>query len=74
MSFVCRVPTFSASAQAHPALALRKEITMVNVQLPDGSVRSFEQAVTIAEVAANIGPGLALSLIHIWTLPTSDLV
>jgi threonyl-tRNA synthetase len=32
---------------------------MVNVQLPDGSVRSFEQPVTIAEVAANIGPGLA---------------
>ncbi len=32
---------------------------MVNVQLPDGSIRSFEQAVTIAEVAANIGPGLA---------------
>ncbi len=32
---------------------------MVNVQLPDGSVRSFEQSVTIAEVAANIGPGLA---------------
>ena len=32
---------------------------MINVQLPDGSVRSFEQPVTIAEVAANIGPGLA---------------
>jgi threonyl-tRNA synthetase len=32
---------------------------MVNVQLPDGSIRSFEQPVTIAEVAANIGPGLA---------------
>ncbi len=32
---------------------------MVNIQLPDGSIRSFEQAVTIAEVAANIGPGLA---------------
>ncbi|MBM3342867.1 MAG: threonine--tRNA ligase [Betaproteobacteria bacterium] len=32
---------------------------MVNVKLPDGSVRAFEQAVTIAEVAASIGPGLA---------------
>ena len=32
---------------------------MVNVQLPDGSIRSFEQPVSIAEVAANIGPGLA---------------
>jgi threonyl-tRNA synthetase len=32
---------------------------MVNVQLPDGSVRSFAQPVTVAEVAASIGPGLA---------------
>jgi threonyl-tRNA synthetase len=32
---------------------------MVNVQLPDGSVRSFDKPVTIAEVAASIGPGLA---------------
>ena len=32
---------------------------MVNVKLPDGSVRSFEQAVTVADVAAAIGPGLA---------------
>ena len=32
---------------------------MVNVHLPDGSVRSFEQALTVAEVAASIGPGLA---------------
>ncbi|MDB5805975.1 MAG: thrS [Betaproteobacteria bacterium] len=32
---------------------------MVSVQLPDGSKRSFEQPVTVAEVAASIGPGLA---------------
>ena len=32
---------------------------MVNVKLPDGSVRSFDNAVTVAEVAASIGPGLA---------------
>ena len=32
---------------------------MVNVQLPDGSVRSFEHSLSIAEVAASIGPGLA---------------
>jgi threonyl-tRNA synthetase len=38
---------------------LRKESIMVNVQLPDGSIRSFDHPVTIAEVAANIGPGLA---------------
>ena len=32
---------------------------MVNVTLPDGSVRQFESAVTVAEVAASIGAGLA---------------
>src|SRR4051812_12446247 len=32
---------------------------MVNVKLPDGSVRSYENPVTVAEVAASIGPGLA---------------
>ncbi|MCE1243380.1 threonine--tRNA ligase [Oryzomicrobium sp.] len=32
---------------------------MVNVQLPDGSVRSFDKPVSVAEVAASIGAGLA---------------
>ncbi|MFN3716024.1 MAG: threonine--tRNA ligase [Thiobacillus sp.] len=32
---------------------------MVNVTLPDGSVRRFDSAVTVAEVAASIGAGLA---------------
>ena len=32
---------------------------MVNVKLPDGSVRSFDKPVAVAEVAAAIGPGLA---------------
>ena len=32
---------------------------MVQVKLPDGSVRPFEKAVSVAEVAASIGPGLA---------------
>ena len=32
---------------------------MPNIRLPDGSVRQFEQAVTVADVAANIGAGLA---------------
>jgi threonyl-tRNA synthetase len=32
---------------------------MVNVKLPDGSVRSYQQALTVSEVAASIGPGLA---------------
>ncbi|MCC7486246.1 MAG: threonine--tRNA ligase [Burkholderiales bacterium] len=32
---------------------------MVNIRLPDGSVRSFDGPVTVAEVARAIGPGLA---------------
>ncbi len=32
---------------------------MVQITLPDGSQRNFEQAVTVAEVAASIGAGLA---------------
>jgi len=32
---------------------------MVNVTLPDGSVRQFESPVTVAQVAASIGAGLA---------------
>ncbi|OMV41366.1 threonine--tRNA ligase, partial [Burkholderia pseudomallei] len=32
---------------------------MVSIRLPDGSVRQYEHPVTVAEVAASIGPGLA---------------
>ena len=32
---------------------------MISVQLPDGSKRTFEHPVTVAQVAAAIGPGLA---------------
>src|SRR5687768_8808698 len=32
---------------------------MVNITLPDGSVRKFDDAVTVRDVAASIGPGLA---------------
>jgi threonyl-tRNA synthetase len=32
---------------------------MINISLPDGSVRSFEHPVSGAEIAASIGPGLA---------------
>jgi threonyl-tRNA synthetase len=32
---------------------------MINITLPDGAVRSYEQPVTVAEVAASIGAGLA---------------
>ena len=34
---------------------------MVSIQLPDGSRREFTEPVTVAEVAASIGPGLAKS-------------
>ncbi|MBX3652517.1 MAG: threonine--tRNA ligase, partial [Burkholderiales bacterium] len=32
---------------------------MINIKLPDGSIRSYENPVTVAEVAASIGAGLA---------------
>ncbi|MEN8720590.1 MAG: TGS domain-containing protein, partial [Oceanococcaceae bacterium] len=32
---------------------------MPRIQLPDGSVREFNQPVSVADVAADIGPGLA---------------
>ncbi|MBX9902253.1 MAG: threonine--tRNA ligase [Burkholderiaceae bacterium] len=32
---------------------------MISIRLPDGSQRQFEQAVTVAQVAASIGTGLA---------------
>ncbi|OSI25379.1 threonine--tRNA ligase [Neisseria dumasiana] len=32
---------------------------MINITLPDGSVRQFEQPVSVSEVAASIGAGLA---------------
>ncbi|MBI3055863.1 MAG: threonine--tRNA ligase [Betaproteobacteria bacterium] len=32
---------------------------MVNVKLPDGTIRPFDKPVSVAEVAAAIGPGLA---------------
>ena len=32
---------------------------MISIQLPDGSTREFPGPVTVAEVAASIGPGLA---------------
>src|SRR3977135_3467568 len=32
---------------------------MINISLPDGSVRSLEKPVSGADIAASIGPGLA---------------
>ncbi|MEM1081264.1 MAG: threonine--tRNA ligase [Pseudomonadota bacterium] len=36
---------------------------MPDITLPDGSVKSFEHAVTVADVATSIGPGLAKAAI-----------
>ncbi len=36
---------------------------MPNIRLPDGAVRSFESPVSVGEIAAAIGPGLARSAI-----------
>jgi threonyl-tRNA synthetase len=35
------------------------EIAMPNIKLPDGSIRSYDNPLTVAEVAASIGAGLA---------------
>ena len=53
--------------EARPAYRQFRHITapaerldsMLNVKLPDGSVRSFEQPVSVGDIAAAIGPGLA---------------
>jgi threonyl-tRNA synthetase len=39
--------------------AKKKDMDMVAITLPDGSVRNFDNPVTVGEVAASIGPGLA---------------
>ena len=36
---------------------------MPNVTLPDGTVKSYEQSLTVAEVASSIGSGLAKAAI-----------
>src|SRR3982750_2168436 len=40
-------------------IMLRSSFAMPNIRLPDGSSKSFPGPVTIAEIAAAIGPGLA---------------
>ncbi|NLB31473.1 MAG: TGS domain-containing protein, partial [Alcaligenaceae bacterium] len=36
---------------------------MINISLPDGSIRQFDQPVTVHDVAASIGSGLAKAAI-----------
>jgi threonyl-tRNA synthetase len=40
-------------------VGVRQDKNMVNVQLPDGSIRSFDAPLSISDVAMSIGPGLA---------------
>lgn len=42
-----------------PGASVVMELNMIAVRLPDGSVREFDGPVTVAQVAANIGAGLA---------------
>jgi threonyl-tRNA synthetase len=42
-----------------PHFFFAQRSAMPDIKLPDGSIRSYEQAVTVAEVAASIGAGLA---------------
>src|SRR5437016_10314918 len=44
---------------ARPRTFFSGFVPMINIRLPDGSVRPFEAPVSVAEVAAAIGPGLA---------------
>jgi hypothetical protein len=41
------------------SLSALKVIPMIQITLPDASKREYPQAVTVAEVAASIGAGLA---------------
>src|SRR5438067_6135171 len=44
---------------ARPRTFFSGFVPMINIRLPDGSVRPFEAPVSVGEVAAAIGPGLA---------------
>ena len=54
----CAPAVFSAAVQIVPN-TLPTTLTMSDITLPDGSVRSFPGPVTVAQVAASIGTGLA---------------
>jgi threonyl-tRNA synthetase len=50
---------FAASAPFAPSLFILFEFPMIQITLPDGSQRQYPGPVTVADVAASIGPGLA---------------
>jgi len=45
---------------------------MISIQLPDGSKREFAAPVTVADVAASIGPGLAKAATPISSSTTTS--
>src|SRR5262245_52258478 len=45
--------------RGHPPRFLFWSSRMISIQLPDGSQRQFESPVTVTELAASIGAGLA---------------
>ena len=52
-------PGFQLSSAASPRFLIFVFETMIQITLPDSSKRDYPQAVTVAEVAASIGAGLA---------------
>jgi len=60
---VCGAPEIfeisSIQKRGRPAFFCSRSSYMVNVTLPDGSVRQFDAPVTVAQVASSIGAGLA---------------
>jgi threonyl-tRNA synthetase len=52
--FYCRLESASAGLKK-----TARNLAMINITLPDGSKKPFDHPVTVAEVAASIGAGLA---------------
>ena len=53
--------------------------TMINITLPDGSVRSYERGITGLEIAKSISEGLARNVLaakvngEVWDAPNRTL-
>ena len=55
---VVELETKSAALRPHFFFVIQGKI-MVSIRLPDGAVRQFDKPVSVKDVAASIGPGLA---------------
>jgi len=56
---ICLYKSKNAARPRFFSPGICKEFSMISVRLPDGSQRAFEAALTVAQVAASIGTGLA---------------